>query len=297
MKKAIATVFSNGIISKVYDFGLLIKFKLLMFVVLSAAFAYLLGAEGSIDWIRFFWLSAGGILITASANSLNEIYERHTDALMKRTHNRPLPANRMQLKEALVLSILMGISGFFVLVIKLNFLSAVLGIVALILYAFVYTPMKKVSYFSVHVGAVPGAMPPLIGWIAARGELGIPALVLFLIQFLWQLPHFWALAWMLDDDYSKAGFKLLPSPRGKSKASALHAVIYASCLIPIGLLPYLIGLTGSTSAIILTLSAIIYTWFSIRLYKNCTNTDARNLMYASIIYLPFVMLALVLDKI
>ncbi len=297
MQKPVSISKPSTLISRLYDFGLLIKFKLLLFVVFSASFAYLLGIKEAIDWSRFFWLSLGGVLVTGAANGLNEIFEKDFDALMSRTSNRPLPAKRMHVNEATILSIIMGLAGMYVLAHHLNLLSGILGMIALFLYAFAYTPMKRVSSFSVFVGAIPGAMPPLIGWVAATGELSVEAFMLFSIQFLWQFPHFWAIAWRLDEDYSKAGFRLLPSKGGKNKATAFQTVIYSASLIPAGLMPYWMNLTGIISASIVTAMAIIFTWYAFQLYQTCTDKAARNLMFASIVYLPVVMIALVLDKV
>lgn len=297
MQKPVSVSKPASLLLRLYDFGLLIKFKLLLFVVFSASFAYLLGIEGTIDWSRFFWLSLGGVLVTGAANGLNEIFEKDFDALMTRTSNRPLPAGRMLVNEATFLSIVMGLAGMYVLAHYLNLLCGILGMIAMFLYAFAYTPMKRISSFSVFVGAIPGAMPPLIGWVAATGELSVEAFMLFSIQFLWQFPHFWAIAWRLDDDYTKAGFRLLPSGGGKNKTTAFQTVVYSASLIPAGLMPYWMNLTGMISASIVTAAALIFTWYALQLYQTCSDKAARNLMFASIVYLPVVMISLVLDKV
>lgn len=297
MEKAISITKPNSIISKIYDYGLLIKFKLLLFVVFSAAFAFLLGTDGPVNWTKFICLSIGGFLVTGSANGLNEIFEKDYDKLMNRTMNRPLPANRMGVNEAMTVSVLLGLIGIFLLSTYLNITTGILGMIALFAYAFAYTPMKRISPFSVFVGAIPGAMPPMIGWVAATGQLNFEAFILFTLQFFWQFPHFWAIAWRLDDEYKKAGFVMLPSAGGKDKASAFQVVIYTASLIPVGLMPYWFKLSGLTSACIVTLAGIIFTIYALRLYKECSDKAARKVMFASIIYLPVVMGALVLDKI
>jgi protoheme IX farnesyltransferase len=297
VQKQLAVLKSFPLLTRIYDFGLLIKFKLLLFVVFSASFAYLLGIKEAIDWNRFFWLSLGGVLVTGAANGLNEIFEKDYDALMSRTSNRPLPAGRMHVNEATVLSIMMGLAGMFVLAHYLNLLCGILGMIAMFLYAFAYTPMKRVTPFSVFVGAIPGAMPPLIGWVAATGTLSVEAFMLFSIQFLWQFPHFWAIAWRMDDDYSKAGFRMLPSKGGKNKATAFQTVIYSASLIPAGLMPFWMNLTGMVSASLVTAMGLIFTWYAYQLYLTCSDKAARNLMIASIVYLPVVMISLVLDKV
>ncbi|MFI5217976.1 MAG: heme o synthase [Bacteroidia bacterium] len=297
MEKTILLASHNRLIVKIYDYGLLIKFKLLLFVVFSASFAFLLGSEGSINWNKFILLSLGGFLVTGSANGLNEIFEKDFDKLMKRTMSRPLPDGRMSVNEAIVVSILFGITGIFLLSNYLNITCGILGMLALFLYAFAYTPMKRTSPFSVFVGAIPGAMPPMIGWVAATGYLSFEAFILFTLQFFWQFPHFWAIAWRLDDEYKKAGFKMLPSNGGKDKATAFQVVVYTVSLIPVGLMPYIFHISGPTSAIILTIAGLFFTYYSLKLYKSCSDKAAKQVMFASIIYLPIVMAALVLDKI
>ncbi len=297
LEKTILLASHNRLIVKIYDYGLLIKFKLLLFVVFSASFAFLLGSEGSINWNKFILLSLGGFLVTGSANGLNEIFEKDFDKLMKRTMSRPLPDGRMSVNEAIVVSILFGITGIFLLSNYLNITCGILGMLALFLYAFAYTPMKRTSPFSVFVGAIPGAMPPMIGWVAATGYLSFEAFILFTLQFFWQFPHFWAIAWRLDDEYKKAGFKMLPSNGGKDKATAFQVVVYTVSLIPVGLMPYIFHISGPTSAIILTIAGLFFTYYSLKLYKSCSDKAAKQVMFASIIYLPIVMAALVLDKI
>jgi protoheme IX farnesyltransferase len=297
LEKTLSISKSNSFISKIHDYGLLIKFKLLLFVVFSALFAYLLGSTGAIDWGKFILLSLGGVMVTGAANGLNEIFEKDFDKLMTRTMNRPLPAGRMSVNEAMIVSIVLGMGGIFILSTYINILSGILGMAALFLYAFAYTPMKRMSPFSVFVGAIPGAMPPLIGWVAATGQLSMEGIVLFVLQFFWQFPHFWAIAWKLDDDYKKAGFYLLPSKGGKDKSSAFQIVVYSLSLIPVGLLPYLFHISGIISAVMVSLAGIIFTLYAIRLYKTCSDKAALKVMFASIIYLPVVMAALVLDKI
>jgi protoheme IX farnesyltransferase len=297
LEKVLTIAKPNSFIAKIYDYGLLIKFKLLLFVVFSALFAYLLGSTGAIDWGKFVLLSLGGVMVTGAANGLNEIFEKDFDKLMTRTMNRPLPANRMGVNEAMLVSILLGVGGIFILSTYINVLCGILGMMALFLYAFAYTPMKRISPFAVFMGAIPGAMPPLIGWVAATGSFSMEAIVLFVLQFFWQFPHFWSIAWKLDDDYKKAGFYLLPSKGGRDKASAFQIVVYSLSLIPVGLLPYLFHISGIVSAIIVSLAGIAFTYYAIRLYKTCTDKAALQVMFASIIYLPVVMAALVLDKI
>jgi protoheme IX farnesyltransferase len=286
-----------GILGKIYDYGVLVKFKLLLFVVFSASFAFLFGTHGSVDWGRFLVLSMGGFMVTGAANALNEIFEKEPDRLMKRTRQRPLPDGRMSVGEALTVSLALGLGGIWLLAHYLNLLCGILGMIALFTYAFAYTPMKRITPFSVFIGAIPGAMPPLIGWVAATGQLGFGGWLLFTLQFFWQFPHFWAIAWRLDDEYRRAGFRMLPAPDGKSRASAFQVVVYTVSLVPVGMMPWLFGFSGLLSAVVITVAGLVFTGFAVRLYQRCTDQAARRVMFMSILYLPVVMIALVLDKI
>ncbi len=284
------------IFSKLYDYGVLVKFKLLLFVVFSAAFAFLFGTRGAIDWGQFMLLSLGGFLVTGAANALNEVFEREPDKLMKRTRNRPLPDGRMSVSEALAVSMAFGLTGIWLLASYVSLLCGILGMIAMFTYAFAYTPMKRITPFSVFIGAIPGAMPPLIGWVAATGELGFGGWLLFTLQFFWQFPHFWAIAWSQDEEYRKAGFHMLPSRSGKSRASAFQVVAYTISLIPVGMMPYLFGFSGLASAIVITCAGLAFTVYAVQLYRTCSDAAARRVMFMSILYLPVVMIALVLDK-
>lgn len=297
MEKTAVIAKPYSLASKIHDYGLLVKFKLLLFVVFSASFAYLLGVKGDINWNSFILLSLGGVLVTASANGLNEIFEKDFDKLMTRTQARPLPAGRMSVNEAMIACIVFGVSGIFILSNYINILSGILGMIALFTYAFAYTPMKRITPFAVFMGAIPGAMPPLIGWVAATGELGVEAFALFTLQFIWQFPHFWAIAWRLDEDYKKGGFNLLPSQGGKDKATAFQIIVYTASLIPVGLMPFVFHISGIISAVIVSLAGIGFVWYAVRLYRSCSDKAALQVMFGSIIYLPVVMIALVLDKI
>jgi heme o synthase len=215
---------------------------------------------------------------------------------MARTLMRPLPDNRMSIFEAIVVCSVFGIAGVFILSYYMNALSGILGMLAIILYTLVYTPLKRKTPFAVFVGAVPGAIPPMLGWVAATGTIGLQGWLLFSIQFLWQFPHFWAIAWVLDDDYKKAGFNLLPTGN-RDKGSALQALLYTLSLIPIAVMPYVFNLSGWISLTAILLVSFYFLFQAFKLYKNCDMASARSLMYGSFIYLPVVFIALVLDKI
>ena len=203
----------------------------------------------------------------------------------------------MGVMEAAIFCTITGIVGVYLLGYYLNTYAAILGIGSLISYAFLYTPLKRVSSVAVYIGAIPGAIPPLLGWVAATGRFSAAAGILFLIQFIWQFPHFWAIAWVLDDDYNKAGYRLLPLKSGRSKSTALLVLISSALLIPVSVLPYLIGMSGVLSVVILSASSIALTYVAAKLYKSLSIKDAKTLMFASIIYNPLVLVVLLIDKI
>jgi protoheme IX farnesyltransferase len=268
-----------------------------MLVVFSAAMAYLVAVQGNINWTAFLALCLGGFLVTGASNTLNQVLERDTDQLMKRTANRPLAAGRMNVSEAIMIAGFASMIGITFLAF-INPWTAVLGTLSLILYSFLYTPMKRISPIAVFIGAIPGALPTMIGCVAAQGELTALAIVLFGIQFMWQFPHFWAIAWVGHEDYSNAGFRLLPSKDGERDYSAgLQSFYFSLMLIAVGLMPYLMGVTGIVSTIIVAVLGLIYAGFSWKLYKECTKEAALKLMFCSFFYLPFALIALVIDKI
>lgn len=284
--------------SKMKDFTLLLKLRLSWLVVFSAVTAYVMAHffyDQPINWTSVIILTFGGFLVTGSSNAINQIIEKDLDKLMTRTENRPMPQERLTNMEAIIFSVLTGLTGVFLLWYFLNPLSGILGLSALLSYAAVYTPLKRVSPFAVFVGAFPGAIPPMLGWVALTGEISLQALILFAIQFIWQFPHFWALAWMMDEDYKKAGFLMLPAADGRSKTSAFQIMVYTAGIIPIGLLPYMFNMTGWVSAIITSLCGIYFMFRAIKLHNSLEISDARKLLYASFIYLPIVQLALLFD--
>lgn len=297
MKSASIHTESMGIKAKLKDYSQLIKFRLTFTVVLSSIFGYLIGYSDTLNWTELFALIIGGFLVVASSNGLNQIVEKNYDILMTRTENRPLAQNRMGVMEAAIFCTITGIVGVYLLGYYLNTYAAILGIGSLISYAFLYTPLKRVSSVAVYIGAIPGAIPPLLGWVAATGRFSAAAGILFLIQFIWQFPHFWAIAWVLDDDYNKAGYRLLPLKSGRSKSTALLVLISSALLIPVSVLPYLIGMSGILSVVILSVSSIALTYVAAKLYKSLSIKNAKTLMFASIIYNPLVLVVLLIDKI
>ncbi|MDA9111138.1 heme o synthase [Bacteroidia bacterium] len=288
---------SIGLKAKLQDYSQLIKFRLTFTVVLSSVFGYLIGYTGELNWTELVALIIGGFLVVASSNGLNQIVEKDFDILMTRTENRPLAQRRMALLEAAIFCVITGTVGIYLLGHYLNTYAAILGIGSLISYAFIYTPLKRVSSIAVYIGAVPGAIPPLLGWVAATGRFSAAAGILFLIQFVWQFPHFWAIAWVLDDDYKKAGYRLLPLRSGKSKKTAMVILISTILLIPISVLPYLINMSGVLSVTLLLGGSLALMYMAIKLYKSLSIKDAKSLMFASILYNPFVLVVLLIDKI
>ena len=281
------------------DFNKLIKLRLTLTVVFSASVSFLIGSkvQGDTIWVNWVILTVGGFLVTSAANGFNEIIEKDLDKLMSRTMDRPIPSGRMNTGQALVLSLFMGIVGTMILL-ELNFLTGVLSVFSIFFYAFLYTPMKRVSPIAVFVGAIPGALPPLIGYFAAFDNPSISWLpvILFIIQFVWQFPHFWAIAWVLDDDYKKAGFRLLPTTN-RDKTSAAITLITTLLLIPIGLMPVFYNFGGYIYGIISIVGGIYFTWQAIKLFTNLNIGSAKKLMYASFFYLPLLQLALLFDLI
>lgn len=274
----------------------LLKFRLSFTVAFSSAIGYILGFPGA-SYISIAMVMLGGLLVTGAANIINQIIERDLDKLMKRTAKRPLPTGEVSVTEAIAFTVILGVSGLALLGLYFNWLTAALSLLSLVLYGFVYTPLKRISPICVFIGAIPGGMPPLIGWVAATGILGAEAWILFGIQFIWQFPHFWAIAWVLDDDYKKAGFRMLPMEGGKNLKTAIQIMIYTLVLIPLSLLPLQFGMTGTTSALIAVVCGVLFLAQTFYLMRTCSKKAAMSIMFGSFLYLPIVQIAFVLDKI
>jgi len=290
------------------DLSKLIKFRLTFLVVFSASITFLIGsrmqvARGEvpgIDWGNWLILVAGGFLVTAAANCFNEIIEVDLDKLMTRTMDRPMPAGRMTTGQGLVMGLIMGMLGTWLLG-KLNLETGLLSVFSILLYAFVYTPLKRKSPIAVFVGAIPGALPPLIGYLAALGHIRhfLPvdyeiASILFLVQFVWQFPHFWAIAWVLDDDYKKAGFRLLPT-KERDKISAGFVFVSTLILIPVSLLPTFYHFGGYYIAGFSLIAGIVFAWLAFKLLVKQDIASARKVMFCSFFYIPLVQLILLFD--
>jgi len=280
--------------SKFKTYLVFIKFRLSFLVILSAISGYLFA--GGKDLSELSFLVIGGILVTGASNGANQIWEQHLDKLMNRTNRRPLPQGLMSNKEAYAIVIFSLVIGI-VLLYLINFYSALLGFFAFASYVFIYTPLKQVSPWAVFVGAFPGAIPPLLGAIAATNDFGLLPGVLFFVQFTWQFPHFWAIAWILHEDYQRAGFYLLPSKSGKSKFSAFQIMVYSLALIPFSLIPWLMGWCGNITLVVASILGILFFVYSYRLYATLDDKDARKLMFASFVYLPIIQFVYVFDKV
>jgi protoheme IX farnesyltransferase len=287
----------NQILTKARAYFDLLKFRLSFTVVFSGAIGYLLAAKQPIDWMHMLIFCIGGFLVTGASNIINQIIEVDLDKLMRRTANRPLPTGRLSIVEAAVFASIIGFAGLFLLFTFINLLTALFTFLSLVLYAFVYTPLKRVGPIAVFVGAFPGALPPLIGWVAATNMLEVGAFTLFSIQFVWQFPHFWAIAWVADEDYKRAGFKLLPNRGGKDLQTAFQIMIYTLFLLPLSVLPAKFGITGLNAALIAVVCGSLFLIQTFYLMKECSRKAALQMMFGSFLYLPLVQIAFLWDKI
>ncbi|MBL7766726.1 MAG: protoheme IX farnesyltransferase [Chitinophagaceae bacterium] len=285
------------IVQKLKDYQQLMKLNLSMLVVFSSVVGYIIVPSVTVEWFSLLLLFLGGLLVTAAANATNELLERRTDKLMKRTMSRPLPDSRMSMTEASIFVALTLSAGLFILGYYFNTLSALLSLASYLLYAFVYTPLKTVSSVSVLIGAIPGSLPCLIGWVAATNHMGsLAAWTLFIIQFFWQFPHFWSIAWVAHEDYERAGMKMLPSQGKVGHFTAVQCVLYSAILIPMSVLPMVAGIGGWISVVGLGVAAIWYLYNSVLFLKDNSDAKARKVMFASFVYLPVVLISLVIDK-
>jgi len=272
------------------------KFRLSLLVALSSVFGFFISSS-KVDINDVFILLVGGYLISSSSVINNQILEKDLDKMMNRTNKRPIPTGRISVYKSVIISIFSMIIGLFLISFYLNIYAALLSFISLILYSFVYTPMKKFGPIAVFIGAIPGALPPLIGWVASTGQITLEAIIIFSIQFIWQFPHFWAIAWMYDDDYKKVGFKLLPNNGEKNLKTAVNIMIYTLFLIPLGLLPTIFGITGIISGAVAVFLAIIFLAQTFKLINDYSRESAVKVMFSSFIYLPIVQISYVLDKI
>jgi heme o synthase len=299
--KAITNSASFALVSKVKDYFQLIKFTLSFMVVFSTVVSFLIAPNEQFyvrdKIISVLLLFAAGMLITGSANAINQVLEKDSDKLMMRTAKRPVASGRMSVNEANLFAFIAGALGVFMMWKYFNLQSAMVGLFSLFLYGFIYTPLKKVNSISVLVGAIPGALPCLIGWVAATGNFETGGWVLFGIQFLWQFPHFWAIAWLAHKDYTTAGFKLLPADKGPTKFTAMQSIIYSALMIPMGFLPYYTGIGGIESMFILLGCNCWMVYASVLLFIRMDAKSARRVMFSSYFYLMIVLLALFANRV
>jgi heme o synthase len=274
----------------------LLKFRLSFLVAFSCTFGYVLGSS-EINWVNLVMLFLGGLLMSGGSSAINQILEKDLDKLMTRTMTRPLPTNRLTVNEASWFAIICLVLGTSILIKFTPVITVLLSLLSMVLYSFVYTPLKRVGPIAVFVGAIPGALPPLLGWTAATGLIDYQALIIFGIQFVWQFPHFWAIAWVADDDYKRAGFKLLPSSGEKDINTAIQIMIYTLCLIPLGLLPATFGITGINSAVVVTVCGVLFFSQTFSLMRSGDRRSALKIMFGSFLYLPIVQIAYLLDKV
>jgi protoheme IX farnesyltransferase len=277
-------------------FSELLKVRLSLLVAFSCAFGFIL-ASRDVNLLTLMGVFTGGFLVSGASITLNQIFERDLDKLMRRTMRRPLPTSRVTVQEAWIFAGLCLTAGIVLLVLYTNPLTVCLSLTSMVLYSFVYTPLKRVGPVAVFVGAIPGALPPLLGWTAATGTISYEAWIIFGIQFIWQFPHFWAIAWVADDDYKKAGFKLLPSGGRKDLNTAIQIMIYTMFLIPLGLLPATFGITGIYSAVVATVCGVLFFAQTFSLMRDVNHKSALRIMFGSFLYLPVVQIAYLLDKV
>jgi heme o synthase len=283
-------------LAKIEDLKALVKFRLTLFVVISSVVGYLMALQGPLQIDQLILLACGGFLITGASNTLNQVLEREYDAIMVRTAGRPLPAGRMDLTEAIIWAGLMAVAGILLLAL-FNMLTAILGAASLVIYAFIYTPLKRITPLSVAVGAIPGALPAMIGCIALEGKLSLLSLTLFGLQFFWQFPHFWAIGWLGFDEYKKAGFKVMPLPSPERDASiGMYSTLYALFLVPISLLFVFYPPVSMIAIALLCLAAIAFAYVAWGLFLHNDILRAKRLLYMSLMYLPFIQIVLLIDK-
>ena len=295
-EKLHATAFSTAVPSRIADFLALTKPRLNSLVVVTAAIGYYLGTAGDVHLAALAQAVVGIALVAGGAAGLNQLYERDTDSLMFRTRTRPLAAQRVTTSEALVFSVVLAVLGLGILTASSNLLATVLAVLTLVSYNAIYTPMKRRSQLATLVGAVPGALPPMIGWVAARGALSAEAWALFAIVFVWQIPHFMAIAWLYRADFARAGFPLLPVVEPTGKSAARQAVIFSLVLVPLSLAPYFLKMSGPAYAAGAMAGSMGLLWLALSFAAKRTDERARLLFLGSITYLPLLWGMLIVDR-
>jgi protoheme IX farnesyltransferase len=275
----------------------LVKARLTALVVITTLVGFYVASKGSVDLVLMLHTVAGTALLASGAAALNQLLEREHDAKMRRTEDRPLPSGRLSPETVLIAGGVLCLGGLLYLAAKVNYLTALLGVLTLVSYLFVYTPLKRVTTLNTAIGAIPGAIPPLMGWTGARGEITSDGWTLFAILFFWQLPHFLAIAWLYKEDYARAGFAMLPVVDVDGRRTGSQAVSHTLGLLPVSLCPTLFGLAGGFYFISALLLSVTFVWFAVQFSRQLTPKRARQLFFASILYLPLLLGSLVLDKI
>jgi protoheme IX farnesyltransferase len=299
MMKSTAQILAEPVVEKgwVSVYAELFKARLTFLVLLTTLVGFYLGFRGPVDYLLMIHTLVGTALVASGASALNQLWERKYDAKMRRTQSRPLPSGRLQPQTVFLVGVISAGLGLLYLAIAVNVLTASIGAVTLISYLFVYTPLKRITWLNTAVGAVPGALPPLMGWTAARGQLTGEGWALFAILAFWQLPHFLAIAWIYRDEYARAGFKMLPVLDPDGHRTGRQTVSHTLGLLPVSLCPFLFHLTGLIYLAGAVALGLLFLWFAIRFSRDLTVTRARQLFYASILYLPLLLALMVLDKI
>ncbi|HPF90626.1 MAG: protoheme IX farnesyltransferase [Flavobacteriales bacterium] len=291
-----SSIVTTSFAAKLRSVAVLFKLRLASLVVFSAALGYLFGIPtGGFSWSAILGLCVAGTLLTGASNALNQVLEVREDGLMKRTASRPLVKGTLSVPEAVTAAFLAAAMATLMLWMQFGPLTGILGFLSLFMYVALYTPLKKLSSWAVFVGAFPGAFPPMLGYVAATGHFDLGAGLLFAMQFMWQFPHFWAIAWVLDEDYARAGFRLLPGGRTPDRSAAATILLYTLFVIPVGMLPWVFGFVGPFALAAAILGGLVMVVPAVRLFLSQDTRDARKLMFASFIYLPVVQVAYVLD--
>jgi protoheme IX farnesyltransferase len=286
-------VVEKGWVSVLCD---LTKARLTLLVLLTTLVGFYLGTRGTTDYLLMLHAVLGTALLASGAAALNQLLEREYDARMRRTQTRPLPAGRLTPEIVLLFGGVCSVGGVLYLAFAVNLLTSVLGAITLLTYVFIYTPLKRVTWLNTAVGAIPGALPPLMGWAAARGEMAGGGWALFGILALWQLPHFFAIAWLYRDEYAKAGFVMLPALDPDGTRTGLQSVSHTLALLPMSLFPFLLKLAGPIYLVGALLLGGAYCWFAFKFSRELTQRSAKQLFFSSIVYLPLLLILLVVDK-
>jgi len=283
--------------SRTNDFVALAKPRLNLLVVASALAGYVMAGGEMLDAIRVVCTVAGTALVAGGASAINQVLERVPDSLMRRTRMRPMPDGRLQPFEGIAFGIALVLAGLLILAAAVNLLSAGVALTTLLTYALIYTPLKRRTSFATVIGAIPGALPPVIGWAAARGALSQGAWVLFAIVFLWQLPHFLAIAWMYREDYARAGFPMLPVIEPDGRSTARQAVFYCAALLPVSLAPTLLGMTSAIYFVAALGLGLLFLALTLKFARTRAAADARRLFFGSIIYLPILWILMIAGRV